>query len=192
MPAKSKRTATNTRQGRSLSDRRLDLQIKKAVEYLVDRRTAPKTFREERDPERHWPDDHFLDRGRIKKRIEKIIWHIKAIDKLSQEFEKDHAYGRIDPYIETYRHIHKARERVLSALGPMHDALTHTRQKQSSKADWEQHSAVRLADGIVGGTAPRRVREVAKRIMTDAKIKPCSEEAITLWLRALRKQHNGK
>lgn len=210
---KRKRTDV-TQHGRSQSDMNIDLEIKEAISYLLEMRKMPQTLRAPDDPS-HLSDGHFINPDRIQNLLNKISRSLKAIDTATAKLETDFVYGRIDPYGEAHSYIRKVRGISLTALGPLSDAQhifqakkpyirayirsqkrlhnTQVPAKQKGiRADYEQHSAVRLADSIIGVTAPRRVREVALRIMTGAKIEPPSDRAITQWLAALRKKQNGK
>jgi hypothetical protein len=165
--------------------------IESAVEYLIERRKRPNTFRAENDPLKHIPDDQFTNPKAFQARLDRLIKHLNAVGRETQKLMFDFHYGRLDPFGSAAKLIDAARDKTLLALVHVLDAKKCTVSPRRTRLLDEQRSAVRLAEGIYGANQPRKVRQVAKEIMRGARIKEPTDRAITQWLKEFRRQ-NGK
>lgn len=162
---------------------KLGREIESAAQYFAEKSSRPETYRSPGDPLARVPDRVFTDPKNFRKKIERIIKLLKDVDKETADLVRDFTFGRRDPFMGTAKNILQARELALRALIPLYDALQLTARPPATRALEEPRTAMRLAFAICGGSRPRDVRKVFRRIMQLAGIKEPSERIISAWLR---------
>lgn len=118
---------------------------------------------------------------------------LNAAESRLQTLRRHFQLGEMVPFDEIEPRMDRAHEMVASALVEIADAVVETRARHlpGTKAMKLQEAAVKLADAAVGVTQPRRVREIAKRIMMEGRLEVPDDRTISHWIKTL-KAGNGK
>lgn len=118
---------------------------------------------------------------------EKLAPMVERLNKLSEHF----ALSRLEIYSSIEGEIEGAREHAVGAKVRLDVALNQmegTRPQKNSTAMPLQKSAVRVAHAILGASQPKRVREIARRIILEAGLETPSERAMTAWVNEIRRE----
>jgi hypothetical protein len=151
--------------------------IRDAAQYILEKRRSGRQWDKQ-------ADDHDM----IQKKLARIERHLlAAVNELTSLQSDMRLGGRWWAFKDARRFLRKAKEQIGGALGPLSDAQGAAQRPPSTRAMKEQQTALRLAEEMVGATHPRKVRDIALRIMVEAGIQLPTPEAMTKWLRAIRK-----
>ena len=174
----------------------LDDWVRGCAEYLREKGlrdrvlTRPSSNSLDRHPDKRLS---FHDYEGLMTELRQVRSDLLEVESRLQKLRAHFQLGEMVPFDDVEPRMDRAFELVLSARVEIAGAMVETtsRHPPGTRAMRQQETAVKLAYAAVGETQPRRVREVARRIMLEARLEEPDERTITNWIKTL-KAENGK
>lgn len=179
-----------------LTDGELDERIAKCATYLREKAMRegimlrPSIASLDGHPDRRLS---FHDFAGFMIELRRVQADLKSADDRLQRLRTHFELGEMIPFEEVGPRVDRVRELTLGAWIELSDAMAVANggAPPPTRAMKLQKSAVTLARAEVGETQPRRVREIARRIMVEAGLSLPDERTISNWLKELETP-NGK
>lgn len=174
----------------------LDDWVRGCAKYLTEKGLRDRIMRRpsvnslDAHPDRHLS---FHDYEGFMAELRQVCDDLLAVESRLEKLTAHFQLGEMIPFDDVEPRMNRAFELAVSARLEISGAMLETtsRHPPGTKAMNLQQTAVKLAHAAVGETQPRRVREVAKRIMTGAHLAEPDARTISNWIKAL-KAENGK
>ncbi|MFA7522993.1 MAG: hypothetical protein WCY71_08745 [Halothiobacillaceae bacterium] len=162
-----------------MNDRELSREIKKCAEYLIEKQSRDEWLTG-RDLE---PGEAITLRDDLKMRLEKAERLADELLKITEPLCVMTELGRAGiVFGSIQQRARQAQDHAVMAKVEISRAIRECIPAPRTRAMELQRSAARLAYGLAGEAQPRKVREVAMKIITEAKLDQPSDRALTNWI----------
>ena len=137
--------------------------------------------------------DCFYDREAFLEKLDTMLTKIDSAQKQTGKAYQLFTDGKLDAFLDVEHRVIKAASLLSEAWAEIRCAEIEFRVRHpgATKAMESQQTAARLAHACMGAWAPRRTKEVARRIMDKAGIE-CSDEALKKWIRRERDEEENR